>query len=182
MKTLKLAIALAAAATLSACGEEPAPAPAPAPVAAAPVAPPPPLPTMTEAQVQAALAAIEAATAKHDIDALGALFAEDAKFTVTPYQMPTQGHAKAEYLEWLRKQFGKNAGARESSNVLKLAMRTDGTQATARLAAESVLDVNGYPLAQKFEHFYTFELRGDEVKVISLVTHGKGVSAGGFAN
>jgi ketosteroid isomerase-like protein len=186
MKLMRPLLLLCAALALGGCADEPAPAPvatvpAPAP-AAAPAPPPPPAPMLTEAQVHSVLDAVAAATQKHDTSALAAVFTDDAKFTVTPFQMPTKGYDKAEYLAWLDKQFAKNAGARESQNLIKLVVRTDGGQATARMGAESVVDVNGYPLAQRYENFYTVELRAGEPKVVSLVVQGKGVSAGGLVN
>jgi ketosteroid isomerase-like protein len=176
------ACALGMALLLAACaGDEPAPAPAPVAVAPAPVVapPPPPAPTLTEAQVQALIEQVKSALRKHDTTALGAVFADDARFTVTPFQMPTKQLSKDEYLAHVRKQFARNAGAEESLNLVKLVVRTDGGQATARMSATSMLQVNGYPISQVDDQFYTVELRGTEPKVVTLVTQGQGVSAGG---
>ena len=132
-----------------------------------------------EAQVRTLLDQVDAARRKHDAAALGAVFADDAKFTVTPFQMPTRQLGKDEYLAYVGKQFKRHAGAQEAHDLVKLVVRTDGGAATARVTATSMLQVNGYPLSQVDDHFYTVELRGDEPKVVSLVTQGQGVSAGG---
>ena len=175
------AFALGVALVLAACaGDEPAPAPAP--VVAAPVAapaPPPPAPTLTEAQVREVIDQVKAALRKHDTAALGAMFADDAKFTVTPYQMPMKSLSKDEYLAYVRKQFSRNAGAEESLDLVKLVVRTDGGAATARMTATTMLQVNGYPISQVDDQFYTVELRGGVPTVVALVTQGQGVSAGG---
>jgi hypothetical protein len=174
-------VALAFALALAGCARnEPAPAPvavaAPAPVAA-PL--PPPAPALTDAQVRDVLARIEAAARKHDANALGAVFTDDAKFTVTPYEMETRLYNRDEYLAYLRKQYARNAGAQESHNLVKLVVRTDGGAATARINATSMLSVNGYPISQVEDQFYTVELRDNEPKVVSLVIQGMGVAAGG---
>jgi hypothetical protein len=176
-------LALLATLLLAACGADreadvaAAPAPAAAPVAPAPVVAPQPM--LTEAQVHAVLDQVEAATRKHDAAALGQAFTDDAKFTVTPYQMPMAYYGKDEYLAYVRKQFARNAGAQESHKLVKLVIRTDGGQATARESATTQLEVNGYPLAQVDDQFYTVELRDGEPKVVALVIQGQGVTAGG---
>jgi hypothetical protein len=181
MTIARLPLAVCAVLALAGCSREDA-APVPAAVAApAPVAAPlpPPAPALAEAQVRDLLARVEAATRRHDAGALAAVFADDAKFTVTPYGMETRSYNLDEYLAYVRKQFARNAGAEESHKLVKLVVRTDGGAATARVAATSMLQVNGYPLAQVDDQYYTVELRGAEPKVVTLVTQGQGVAAGG---
>jgi hypothetical protein len=177
---------LLAALALSACGAAPdapvavAPAPAAPVVATAPVAPPAPM--LTEAQVRTALDRIDAAARKHDADAFGALMTDDAKVMLMPLPstgMPEEALDKAGYLAKLRKQYARNAGRQEDHKLVKLVVRTDGGQATARVTATGTSDLNGVPLAQVEDQFYTFELRGTEPMVVAFRSHDQGVLMGG---